>query len=393
MDSIEAHTTSGITFWAEDMAQVFEQKKGYDVRPYLFLMSGYASQNSTTYMENTYNPMPGTYKLAGDNEALREGILNDILDVITELYMERMLIPMKEWLNSVGIETRAQISYGKPFELTEPGMAVDYPETENRVMYNQVDYFRYWTGGAKLENKVLSSETSGQNNTGYRFPIQYHLRDAYAQFAAGIQRTIWHVWSADYGFSPDTTWPGTQPGGLGYFKHGTRNPYSRDYDEFNAHLGRVQQLLQTGKARSDVGFIYNKWYQYLVNYGEGASRSSMSITPTQPANINRMNYQLAHQGVQYRSTELQDNGYTYDYFSPEFLFDDDVYFDPETKTIEGAGYRSLVLFQPELDIKGARKILEWAELGLPVVILDGAATRTPFNDGMDVELASVMNEM
>ena len=37
--------------------------------------------------------------------------------------MERMLTPLKEWLNSVGIKTRAQISYGKPFEISAPIMA------------------------------------------------------------------------------------------------------------------------------------------------------------------------------------------------------------------------------------------------------------------------------
>ena len=61
----------------------------------------------------------------------------------------------------------------------------------------------------------------------------------------------------------------------------------------------------------------NKWVQGLVDNGEGPD-----VT---------MNWMKAHQGVFYRSTELQDNGYSYDYFSPEFLYDDDVYFDEETQ--------------------------------------------------------------
>jgi hypothetical protein len=106
-----------------------------------------------------------------------------------------------------------------------------------------------------------------------------------------------------------------------------------------------------------------------------------------------MNWQYAHQGVYYRSTELQDNGYTYDYFSPKLLFDDDVRFDRKTKTIEQAGYKAIVLYQDWLDVQAARRILAWAAQGLKVVILEDAGSRTPFNDGKDKELAGVMNAL
>ena len=384
MDSIEINVSGGVTWWSEDMAEVFEVRKGYDIRPYLFLMAGYSG---ASFWQNTYTSTPGTYRLAGDNEVLRESIIFDYHDVISQLLSERMLVPLKEWLNSMGIKTRAQVSYGKPLEMSEPIMALDYPETENRVMMNQVDYFRNWTGGAKLENKVLSTESSAQSNTGYRFSRQMHLRDAYAHYAAGVQRVVWHIWNATYGYGEANAWPGHNGGGSGFFKFGQREPNSRDYDEFNAHLGRVQQLMQTGKSRTDVGFVSNKWYLYLSDSGEGTA------TPSTPANINRMNWQLAHQGIFYRSTELQDNGYTYDYFSPKFLYDDDVYFDEETKTIEQAGYKALVLYQEWLDASGAERILEWARKGLPVVILGGAASRTPFNDGKDTHLAQVVAEL
>ncbi|WP_286308083.1 glycosyl hydrolase [Agromyces mangrovi Wang et al. 2018] len=377
MDSLEMSTGSGFTWWAEDMAEEFEARKGYDITPHLFLIDGISATPDVPYygIEDT-----GTYRLDGDEEA-RQGIVNDYQDVLTQLYMERMLTPLKEWLNSVGIETRAQISYGKPLEISEPIMAVDYPEAENYNQYNQVDIFRLWTGGAKLENKVLSSETGAQQAPFNATPQQL-LRDAYSQFAAGFQRTIWHVWSAGYGYG-NYTWPGytTLGGHTGFHYPGTRHPTSADYDEFNAHLGRVQQLMQTGASRTDVGFIHQNWTHgvaYLTDIGD---------------DINRMNWQYAHQGVYYRSTELQDNGYTYDYFSPKFLFDDDVYFDEETQTIEQAGYKALVLYQDWLDVDAAERILEWAEQGLKVVFLEDAASRTPFNDGQSAELAGIVAEL
>ncbi|WP_196791066.1 hypothetical protein [Motilibacter aurantiacus] len=92
-----------------------------------------------------------------------------------------MLTPLREWLNSVGIETRAQISYGVAVETSEPIMAVDHPEAENFNQYDQVVIFRLWTGGAKLESNVLSTETGAQVPPfGER---QSDLRDAYAAYA------------------------------------------------------------------------------------------------------------------------------------------------------------------------------------------------------------------
>ncbi len=371
MDSLEIRTGNGLGWWSEDFAEEFEARKGYDIRPYIFLIKGACD----SYWSNPYQPTKGANGIAGDDDRT-VGIINDYLDVITDLYMERMLTPLKEWLNSVGIKTRAQISYGKPIEISEPIMAVDYPEAENRVMYNQIDYFRTWTGGSKLQNKVLSSECSAQSNSQYAFSYQMHLMDAYSHYAAGFSRMIWHIWSAAYSYGENGEWPGW---GSSFYRFGTREPSYRDYDEFNAHIGRIQQLMQTGESRTDIGFIRNSWVQGLVDSGEGPAVS--------------MNWMKAHQGVFYRSTELQDNGYSYDYFSPEFLFADGVYFDEETQTIEQAGYKAIVLWQDWLDIKGAEKILEWAKKGLKVVIMENAAQRTPFNDGKDAELAEVIAEL
>ncbi|MEA5054473.1 MAG: hypothetical protein VB093_13635, partial [Propionicimonas sp.] len=288
-----------------------------------------------------------------------------------------MLTTLKTWLNSVGIKTRAQISYGKPLEISEPAMAVDYPEAENLNQYNQVDIFRLWTGAAKLENKVLSTETGAEVQT-YNATAQVDLKDAYSAFAAGFQRIIWHVWGAGFSYG-NKAWPGHNPTG---FRHmGTRHPASANYDEFNAHLGRVQQLMQTGKSRTDVGFVHQNWAQG-IRFGGGVGNDNT-----------QMNWQLAHQGVYYRSTELQDNGYTYDYFSPAFLFDDDVSFNTTTKTIEKAGYKAIVLYQDWLDIDAAKQILKWAKKGLKVVVLEDAASRTPFNDGKDAALKKVMTEL
>ncbi|MBR1812324.1 MAG: hypothetical protein IJ773_00720 [Lachnospiraceae bacterium] len=377
MDSLEINPTGGITWWTEDVRQEFIDRKGYDALPYLFLTENLPQVNAVS---NPYTePAKGRDDLEGD-PGLREKIINDWLDVLTQLYEENMLLPLKEWLNSVGIETRAQISYGRSFEITEPSMYVDYPEAENLNQYDQIDILRLHTAGAKLQNKLLSTET-GPTNPIHASNMQTRLKMVYDQYAAGFQRVIWHVWSSSWGFSENVRWPGNTPGFSMFDRWGDREMDAVDFDVFNAHVGRIQSLMQTGKARTDILFLHNNWNQG-IRFGGGTADD-----------ITGMNWQLAHMGVYYRSTELQDNGYTYDYASPKLLFDDDVYFDEETKTIELAGYKAIVLYQDWLDVTGAERVLEWAKKGLPVVVLEGAAVRTPFNDGKDEYLAELMTEL
>ena len=372
----------GFTWWAEDAREEFEARKGYDILPYLFLVRGLGYNFAQA--GDPYYATDGTYYDLAEEENLEEKIINDWQSFLTELYEERMLVPLKEWLNSIGIKTRVQISYGKPFEITEPAQYVDFPEAENLNQYDQADILRLHTAGAKLFNKVLSTETGGTDNL-YGTSYQQQLRHIYSQYAVGFQRVIWHIWTAAYGYG-NHEWPGYMSGSSfmqnAFFRWGSRDPSSRDYDEFNAHIGRVQELLQTGKARSDIGFIHNNWAQGMKSSAEDGSFSQGS-----------KNWQFAHEGVHYRSTELQDHGYTYDYMTPDFLFNEDVTFNPETATLEMAGYKALVIYQDMLDADAAKKILELAGQGLPVVILDGAAVATPFNDGREEELSATMEEL
>lgn len=370
MDSLEINTESGFTFWAQDMEEQFMARKGYDVRPFLFL---FIDLPDMFFFDHAGY---GAYDLA--DAGLRERIMNDLFDVQTQLYMERMLTPLKAWLNSIGVKTRAQISYGQHLEISEPSMCVDYPEAENLNQNNQVDIYRLWTGAAKMQNKVLSSETGAVG--GHRYTYQDHLMEAYDLYAAGFNRIIWHIWSSKYGPTQTPEWPGYKVSGVvfrSFYTFGQSEPSAVDYPLFNDHLGRVQQLLQTGKSRTDVGMLY-------MNYDQG--------TPTN-GNQGGVNWMLNHEPALFPSTFLQDAGYTYDYLSPNFLHADGVSFDEASATLEQSDYKAIVLWQKWLPLTAAEELLTMAKQGLHVVILDGAAVQTPYNDGSDGALAAVMDEV
>ena len=254
MDSLEISTEYGCAFWCDDMAEEFLARKGYDIRPYLYLTIGLPDLFYWDAVDY------GSYDLA--DKTMREKMLNDLFDVQTQLYRERMLEPLRAWLHEYGIKTRAQISYGQRLEISEPIMSVDYPEAEILNQNNQVDMYRLWTGGAKLQNKVLSSETGAYG--GYAYTEQDHLMEAYNLFAAGFNRIVWHIWSAQYGPGTDNRWPHYTASGAVYasfYAFGPHEPSSVDYPSFNDHLGRICQLLREGVSRTDVGMIYMNYLQ------------------------------------------------------------------------------------------------------------------------------------
>lgn len=359
MDSLEYNEGKGITSWTENFREEFLKRKKYDIMPYLYLLDGAPLTSIWDWSDNA--DLQGIYAIE-DREKNRK-IINDVYDVQTMLYMEEFMIPFREWLNSYGIKLRAQISYGKNIEISQPITTVDYPEAENRNQKNQPDMYRLWSGGAHLQNKILSAETGGLNDSGYAYTYQRHLQEAYALYASGYSRIIWHIWSSLYG--PEPVWPGYEGGLTQFYKFGTREPSFSDYDEFNNHLGRIQKLLRQGRAGVDVGMLYTKYGQHLVY-------------------ANAKDWLRDHEPMFFPSMKLQDNGYTYDYFAPEFLTADGVYFDPEAKTLEMGGYKALVLWQEDLSLSAANAVLKLAEQGMPMVIVDGAAVRSPYlSDDVD----------
>lgn len=370
MDSLEYNHGKGITNWTETFREEFRKRKGYDILPYLFLAHRAPITSIWGWSDNA--DLIGFYNLNEEGAATR--ILNDLFDVQTRLYLEEFIAPFHAWLNSCGITLRAQISYGKNLEISLPIASVDYPEAENRNQNNQVDMYRIWSGGAHLLNKVLSSETGGLDNSAYCYTYQRHLQEAYALYSAGYSRMIWHIWSATYG--PRPVWPGYEGGDRKhiYYKFGTREPSYSEYSEFNAHLGRIQKLLRQGVAGVDVGMPYVKYGQHLVY-------------------LNEEDWMHTHRPMFFPSTALQDNGYTYDYFNPELLDAEGVGYDASSGTLEQGGYRAIVLWQAELPLEGAKKLLALAQKGMPTVLLKGAACRSPYFGEDEGALAAVVAQM
>ena len=73
-----------------------------------------------------------------------------------------------------------------------------------------------------------------------------------------------------------------------------------------------------------------------------------------------------------------------------------VEYNKETGTLEGAGYKALVIYQDWMDPDGAETVLEFAKQGMPVVILENAAQISTFQSDISSKgnkLSDIMDEM
>ena len=383
MDSLEIDNSDGTRsmYWADDMAEEFKTRKGYDITPYLPLFIGVSVGSCFTGIaegDTVDTQKVGPYVLGSGEEGNTEltwQIMNDFYDVQTQLIQEELIIPLKEWAHeNYNMTVRAQNSYGTYMEISEMTEATDYTETETLNMKDQTDLYRLWSGGAHIMNKLYSSETGAIGGMNYALSETDYLRMSYDQYAAGVNRVIWHGHASSWGPEDTTSWPGYEGMYAGISTRlDSREPNSRDYAEMNNHLGRVQELLREGVSRTDIGILH-------LNYGENTAYPFSDI-----------NSLREHEGIVWPDTSLQDNGYTYDYFSPDYL--NNMEYDPETGLGENVGYQAIIMQQEVLPLEDAQKLLEFAKQGLKVVVLEGAGTKSPYNDGTAEELAAVMEEL
>lgn len=386
MDSLEYSNSQGgafgntSMFWTEDMKDEFFDIKGYDITPYLPVVIGAPS------MFAVEQPKTGTVGFSGEEgRQLWDKVVADLRDVQTQLYMKNLMVPLRQWLNEeYDIKLRAQISYGRHLEISQPITVVDYPETETRNQRDQTDIYRVWAGGANLLNKVLSSETAAHDMMNYGYSLQEYLQQNYTQYAGGVNRVIWHGYASKWGPQQSVRWPGYEAGMNAICcRFGDRNPSFKDYNEYNDHLGRLQTVLQAGVAQLDLAILYTDYAYQLPK------RSFV------PAETLQDLKQQKHEGWQWADLTLQDHGYTYNYFGPHYLDGGYATYDKDSGLLaaDGPAYQALLLYQDTIPLSSAEIVLDMARDGLKVVMVEGAWETTTYNDGNDAELADVKQEL
>lgn len=388
MDSLELSTFgAGGQFWGYHFLEEFRNRRGYDLTPYLpFIVK------DSGMMNLYYN-----YHYFMEDETFAEKLHNDVYQTMTDLYMDNMLKPLQEWLHTVGMTLRAEISYGLPFEISQPGKYVDGIETESLEFASQIEPYRNLAGPAHIYNRTYSSET-GATMLNYMMGMDFYTQIIYTQFAAGVTKTVLHGYASIAGSEESTYWPGHE-GMWPVFseRFGSRQPSYQHYQDWTGMITRFQMLLRQGKPRMDLG-ILRLDYNFNNLYFAGKNEKDLYENDLMRGN----------KGVYWKDMKLQNSGYTWDYFAPQILEEDFVDFSDGELLHDGPGYQALIIYQTCLPLSSARKLCVLAKKGLPVLFVNGvsettrpfsdtfhkkAAAMTPFNDGMDGELEGIINEM
>lgn len=393
MDSLELMTqgeNSTKQLWCDEMLDTFEQSRGYSMEKYLPLMIRTLELGVVGFGQEI------TYAYAGTDETFTNNLMNDFFQTQTEMYTENCLAKISDWLHSRNMQLRAEPSYGKTFEVSESVKAIDYVETESFEFNNELDLYRTLSGAAHLYNMRYSSETGAALGNNYVDNNGYYRQIFYMQYAAGIQKMVTHGYNAGYGPEEHVEWPGYE-GMNDIFseRFDRRQPGYVDYVEINGHLSRLQKVLEQGVPQMDLAILRTDYY---VNNGMWTASNEL---------LNNKVHN--NEGYYWQDMELQNAGYTYDYFSPYLLTEDAVTMTDGMINSDGAAYKAVIVMQDEMPCDAAKELLEGAKNGLPIVFVNNAveiinksnnpkvntvaASTTGSNDGRDEELAGVIAEI
>lgn len=391
MDSLELMTyADGGQLFGFSFAGEFERRRGYDVIPYLpFLVK----------QPGMMLPVHNYHYVCSDKEWF-ERLENDFYQTTTDLYMDHMLRPMQEWLHQHQMSLRSEISYGLPFEISQPAKYVDGVETESLEFASQIEAYRGLAGAAHIYHRTFSSET-GATMLNYMKGLDFYNQIIFTQMAAGVTKTVLHGYSSICGSEKSTYWPGHE-GMWPMFseRFGSRQPAFIHYKDWTKMIARCQMVLRQGVSRIDLGILrtdYNFNNSLALGYGESEE------------DIYENRLMRDNKGLYWRDMQLQNAGYTYEYFSPYILEEDFTKFENGRLYDNGPGYRALIVYQEYMPLAAARRLLKLAEEGLPVIFVnhvteeirpvgiekyhEKAASKVPGLSGEDEELKNVIEQI
>lgn len=269
--------------WTRGLEEIFKEKKGYDLLPYLPLI----------HLGKTY-PKDDTPDFTFEDERISEMISHDYCDVLTDLFIENHLKPLKELAESMHMTLRYQVAYNKPFNIEDCAAAVSIPENEtlNRASMNNLAVMN---GACHIGNKkIYSYECNAEFMNAYGQTYADLLWWTKRGYVSGINRQVFHgaAYNGSYGNQEYFNWPGYEAFGRfvsNYWNRTLNVEHSKHHMEY---IARINALMQK-KHIVDLA-IYRHDF---LNDGKGGDGEY----------------------IVHDECELLDHGYSYDFLSPSLL--------------------------------------------------------------------------
>ncbi len=251
-DSIELEGAN----WTGDLPEVFIERKGYDIRPYLPLLL------------DKHPDMSPDFK-----KELRR-VRYDHRQLLAELLTERFILPFHEWCHKNGTLSRYQ-AYGYPSiytDLLDGYLIPDIPEGDQWLFndgwqpYTDIDRIRYAifnkyasSGGHIRSRKVISSEAMTNTSGVFEASLEYIKQATDIDFCSGINHLVLHGFNYS---PPEAGFPGWIRFGTYFSEHNTWWPYVKNWSDYAGRLSYVFQEAQPISHIALLGPVADIWSDY-----------------------------------------------------------------------------------------------------------------------------------
>ena len=221
---------------------------------------------------------------------------------------------------------------------------VDAPETESLDFSDLIDGYRQYSGPANLaRRRIVSSECGAVRGEAYIETLPELLWKVKRSYAGSVNQFVFHgfPYSGQYG---NTTWPTWTTFNYQYSDmHGPHEPAWEFYRDHFDFIARNNWVFQTGVPKMDLAI-----WQKITTY---------------PGHIQLRTYM---------PTDLEEIGYSYQYLSPDNFDLPSAKVVNETLAPNAQAFKALIVrANDSLTLDGVRKLVEFANAGLPIVLAGG----------------------
>lgn len=318
--------------WTRDFAEVFEERHGYSILPYLPAVG-----EPATYPQND---VPG-YEFT--EPGLTESLQHDYLETLSWMYRERHLHTLCDAAARLGKTVRYQVAYNKPLCEEDAAAAVDLPENES-LGRQSLDNLRVMAGAVHLTRKPRYSLEAAAE-FGYAFgqtqrDLLWWLKRA---AIVGCNAQVLHGASYCGAGMRGVPWIGWSAWHRDCSNNWNRTLSERSFAQMSEAIARLNTLRRK-RALVDVAFVREAY----LNHGHGADGDHV----------------VHDDGL------LCAHGYSYEFLSPGLLAHRNARVENGRLDPDGAAYKALVLAeQPYLETATLLRLAELARAGLPIFVV------------------------
>ena len=257
-DSIEL----GGSNWTDDMSSVFQQRKGYDITPYLpFVVQ---AQNQ-----------PNTYETSEELADQLKRVQYDFYQVLIDVFLERFTREFQDFCTENDLLCRYQ-AYGTPYYmgLFQGNLIPDIPESNNWIYsgardeaaseaysWSQGHGYMLWnkaaSAGAHIMGRRITSCEAMTNTRGvFRTSLETIKQSDDMNFITGINHSVLHGFNYS---PPEAGFPGWIRYGAYFSEQNTWWKYFRNWTNYNARLSAVFQHTDPVAEVAVVGRLDDLW--------------------------------------------------------------------------------------------------------------------------------------